>query len=59
MIKWIGWHLMNLIGYRRVLYLPSEKGLGIADFYKWHYAPSLDKKDFTEKNFPVTMYCGK
>lgn len=59
MINWLGWHFMNLIGYRRVLYLPSEKGLSMADFYAWEYAPSLEKRDYTERDFPFGMYWGK
>ena len=50
---------MNFIGYRRVLYLPSDKGLLMADFYAWEYAPKLKKRDYTEKDFPFQMYWGK
>ena len=50
---------MNLIGFRRVLYLPSEKGLRMADFYAWEYAPSLEKRDYTERDFPFHMFWGK
>ena len=50
---------MNLLGFRRVLYLPSEKGLRMSDFYKWEYAPSLEKRDYTEKDFPFHMFWGK
>jgi hypothetical protein len=57
--KWLWWHWMNLIGFRRVLYLPSEKGLRLNDFYKWEYAPSLEKRDYSEKDFPFGMYWGK
>lgn len=59
MLFWIRWHVLNYLGFRRVLYLPSEKGLSMADFYAWEYAPSLDKKDYTEKDFPFEMYWGK
>jgi hypothetical protein len=59
MIKWVWWHLMNWIGFRRVLYLPSEKGLSIPDFYQWEYAPSLERRDYTEKDFPFYMFWGK
>lgn len=59
MSNWLWWHLMNLIGFRRVLYLPSEKGLRMADFYEWEYAPSLEKRDYTEKDFPFSMFWGK
>lgn len=59
MIRWFWWHFMNLIGFRRVLYLPSEKGLRMADFYAWEYAPSLEKRDYTERDFPFHMYWGK
>jgi hypothetical protein len=50
---------MNFLGYRRVLYLPSEKGLWMADFYGWEYAPSLQKRDYTDKDFPFQMFWGK
>lgn len=59
MIKWMWWHLMNWLGYRRVLYTPSDKGLGISDFYTWEYAPSLEKRDYTDRDFPFAMYWGK
>ena len=50
---------MNMIGFRRVLYLPSEKGLRMPDFHAWEYAPSLEKRDYTEKDFPFAMFWGK
>ena len=59
MIGWLWWHFMNLIGFRRVLYLPSERGLMMADFYAWEYAPSLEKRDYTERDFPFHMFWGK
>lgn len=59
MIRWMFWHFMNLIGFRRVLYLPSEKGWRMADFYAWEYAPSLEKRDYTERDFPFHMFWGK
>ena len=59
MIKWFWWHLMNLIGFRRVLYLPSQKGLFMSDFYAWEYAPSLEKRDYTERDFSFHMFWGK
>ena len=59
MIKWSLWHLMNIVGYRRVLYMPSEKGLRMPDFYDWKYAPSLEMRDYTEHDFPFGMYWGK
>lgn len=59
MINYVWWHFMNLIGFRRVLYLPSQKGLFMADFYAWEYAPSLEKRDYTENDFPFPMYWGK
>ena len=59
MSGWIWWHLMNWLGYRRVLYLPSEKGLQMADFCAWEYAPSLEKRDYTERDFPFQMFWGK
>ena len=59
MIKWSWWHLMNWLGYRRVLYMPSDKGLRMTDFYAWEYAPSLEKRDYTERDFPFAMYWGK
>jgi len=55
MIKYAFWHFMNFIGYRRVLFLPSQKGLMIADFYAWEYAPRTEKRDYTEKDFPFHM----
>lgn len=59
MLKWLWWHFCNYVGYRRVLYLPSEKGLRMSDFHAWEYAPSLEKRDFTEKDFPFSMKWGK
>lgn len=59
MIEWSWWHLMNWLGYRRVLYTPSDKGLRMSDFYAWEYAPSLEKRDYTERDFPFAMYWGK
>jgi len=59
MMEWLWWHLMNWLGYRRVLYMPSDKGLRMSDFYAWEYAPSLEKRDYTERDFPVAMYWGK
>ena len=59
MSRWIWWHFMNWLGYRRVLYLPSDRGLRLANFYKWEYAPSLEKRDYTERNFPFQMFWGK
>jgi hypothetical protein len=59
MIGWAWWHFMNFIGFRRVLYLPSAKGLFMADFYAWEYAPSLGKRDYTERDFPFHMFWGK
>ena len=50
---------MNWLGYRRVLYLPSEKGLQMADFRAWEYSPSLEKRDYTERDFPFEMFWGK
>jgi hypothetical protein len=48
--------VMETIGFRRVLYLPSEKGLFMADFYCWEWAPDLEKKLYTEKTFPFERY---
>ena len=59
MIEWSWWHLMNWLGYRRVLYTPSDKGLRMSDFYAWEYAPSLEKRDYTERDFPFAMRWGK
>lgn len=59
MTGYIWWHIMNFIGYRRVLYLPSEKGLSMSDFYAWEFAPQLERRDYTEKDFPFAMYWGK
>lgn len=59
MIKWAWWHFMNWVGYRRVLYLPSQKGLRMADFYVWEYAPSTEKRDYTERDFPSSMTWGR
>lgn len=43
--------LMWILGYRRVLWLPSEKGLSLADFWTWEYMPGTDKRDYTEHNY--------
>lgn len=59
MIYWAWWHFMNFIGFRRVQYLPSEKGLNMSNFYSWEYAPSLERRDYTEKDFPFHMFWGK
>ena len=50
---------MNFLGYRWVLYQPSNKGLHMADFYAWEYAPSLEKRDYTDQDFPFYMFWGK
>jgi len=59
MIKYVWWHFMNFLGYRRVLYLPSEKGLFMADFHRWEFAPFLEKRNYTEKDFPFWRVYGK
>lgn len=43
--------IMWLIGYRRVLWLPSEKGLHMADFWTWEYMPWASKRDYTERDY--------
>ena len=48
-----------MIGYRRVLYMPSNKGLSLSDFYVWEFAPNLEKRDYTENDFPFHMYWNK
>lgn len=45
--------LMWVVGYRRVLWLPSEKGLHMADFYTWEYIPWSEKRDYTEHDYHV------
>ena len=55
MIRYCWWHFMNFLGYRRVLYLPSDKGLNMGDFYAWEYAPRIEKRNYTEKDFPFFM----
>ena len=40
------------LGYRRVLFLPSDKGLNMGDFWVWKYAPHTEERDYTEHNFP-------
>ena len=35
--------LMWILGYRRVLWLPSEKGLPLADFWTWEFVPDGHK----------------
>lgn len=59
MIHYAFWHFMNFIGFRRILYQPSTKGLSMADFYGWEYAPRLEKRDYTDRDFPFQMYRGK
>jgi hypothetical protein len=46
---------MLWIGYRRVLYLPSDKGLGMGDFWKWEFAPEIDPKDYNEHTYFVEI----
>lgn len=43
---------MMWLGYRRVLFLPSENGLTMCDFWSWQYAPNTGKRDYTEHDFP-------
>jgi len=31
----------------------------MADFYAWEYAPSLETRDYTERDFPFYMFWGK
>ena len=52
MLRYFFEKLMFLIGYRKVWYYPSDKGLSIADFYKWQYCPKCKKKVYTETNYP-------
>ncbi len=59
MIAWLWWHGMNILGYRRVWYFPSDCGLPLGDFCRWRFAPSLDRQDYTEHNFPGKMYWGQ
>lgn len=46
---------MLWIGYRRVLYLPSDKGLGMGDFWKWEFAPDIAPKDYNEHTYFVEI----
>lgn len=39
---------MQWLGYRRVFYRPSDKGIRLADFYAWQYAPKSEKRDYDE-----------
>lgn len=59
MTEWLWWHFMNALGYRRVLYMPSERGLPMSNFFRWEYAPSLEKRDYSERDFPFHMWWGK
>ena len=44
------WH----IGYRLVLYSPGSRSyLAMADFWKWEFGPMTDKRDYTERDWPL------
>lgn len=54
MIAYYFKRLMWLLGYRRVLYLPSvyAPGLGLADFWRWEYAPHSEVRDYRQGEQP-------
>lgn len=43
--------IMWAIGYRRVLWLPSESGLRMGNFWTWEYMPQAEKRDYTERDW--------
>jgi len=45
--------IMWWLCYRRVLYMPGEHGLLMADFWVWTYAPDAEKRDYTERDLPL------
>lgn len=46
---------MWLLGYRRMLWMPSEKGLKMADFWTWEYMPWSEKRDYTEHDYHLLV----
>ena len=48
MIAYYWRKLMMWLGYRRVLYRPSDKGIRLGDFWMWKYAPHTEERDYDE-----------
>jgi len=43
MIRWYWEKLMQVIGYRKVWYFPTQHMSGLSDFWLWEYRPDIPK----------------
>jgi hypothetical protein len=50
MIKYYFSKFMMWLGYRKVWYFPSNKGIPMANFYSWEYHPKLEKRIYREND---------
>ena len=48
MINYYWRKFMRKLGYRRVYYRPSDKGILLGDFWMWKYAPNSEPRDYDE-----------
>ena len=48
MIAYYWRKLMMWLGYRRVRYRPSDRGVHLGDFWMWQYAPHTHERDYDE-----------
>ena len=51
MINYYWRKFMRWLGYRRVFYRPSDKGLNMGDFWLWEYAPHTEARDYDESEW--------
>lgn len=51
MITYYWRKLMMWLGYRRVRYRPSDRGVHLGDFWTWEYAPHTDERDYDESEW--------
>jgi hypothetical protein len=51
MINYYWRKFMRWLGYRRVFYRPSDKGLHMGDFWLWEYAPHTEERDYDESEW--------
>lgn len=52
MIEYYHRKFMEFLGYRKVWYMPMNRGVNLSDFYKWEYYPKSEKKVYNEFNPP-------
>ena len=43
MIRWYWDKFMQWLGYRKVWYFPTDRGVPLGDFWVWQYRPDLPK----------------